>query len=112
MKDQQHGVIDLGVAGNLQESLKCFDLPTELVVIRHMYDILPMPDQVIKLINKWGSNSDKANYGTMLQFCNRNKAKFDWDNDDIEKDKGLIEDETMDNPHPSLQAKIPGVELE
>ena len=48
----------------------------------------------------------------MLQFWNRNKAIFDWDIDNIEEDKDLIEDETRDNLHPSLQGKIPGSELE
>ena len=107
-----HGCISLGAARTLRGLLKCFDLLTGLVVGRRTFDVLPMPDRVVKLLNEWGSKSDKANYGTTLQFRNRNKVKFDWDNDELEEDEDLIEDEIRDNHHPSLPAEIPGVELE
>ena len=65
----------------------------------------------MKLVNKWGQKSDKANYGNTLKFRNRNKNKFDWDNHELEEDEGLIEDEPKDDPYCSLPAKSPGVEL-
>ena len=71
-----------------------------------------MPDRVVKLVNEWGHKSNKANYGDTLKFQNRNKNKFDWGNNELEEDEGLIEDEHKDNPYPSLPAEIPGVELD
>ena len=44
MKDRTHGCIALGALGNLQGSLKCFDLLTGQVVLRRTFTVLPMPD--------------------------------------------------------------------
>ncbi len=65
------------MVGNIQGSLKLFDLLTGLVVVRHTYNKLPMSDHIVKILNNWRGKSDKANYGNMLQFRNINKAKFD-----------------------------------
>jgi hypothetical protein len=43
-----------------------------------------------------------------LQFLNRHREKYDWDNDKMEIDEGLGGDEA----HPDLPAEIPGVPLE
>ena len=44
---------------------------------------VPMPDQVKKLVNKWGSQSGGKAYDSQVEFLNRTKDKFEWDNDDI-----------------------------
>jgi hypothetical protein len=43
-----------------------------------------------------------------LELLNRHKEKYDWDNEEVEIDKGLVEEE----PHPDLLAELPGVRLE
>jgi hypothetical protein len=39
---------------------------------------------------------------------NRHKEKYDWDNDEVAEEEGMLEDE----PYPELAAEIPGIELE
>ena len=39
---------------------------------------------------------------------NRHKEKYDWDNDEVAEEEGMIEDD----PYPELTAEIPGIELE
>ncbi len=53
MEDRRHGCISVGLAGNNQGLLKCLHLLTGLVLIRNMYDVLPMPDRFVKLPNEW-----------------------------------------------------------
>ena len=43
-----------------------------------------------------------------MELLNRHKEKYDWDNEELEIDKGLVEEE----PHPDLLAELPGVRLE
>ena len=95
---------------NLQGSVKCFDLLTGEVVVLWTIKVLPMPDSILKLINHWGKLSRSQQYGTKLESLDRNKANFDWDNDDLEENEGLVES----NPttHPGILAEIPGVAIE
>ena len=43
-----------------------------------------------------------------MELLNRHKEKYDWDNEELDIDKGLVEEE----PHPDLLAELPGVRLE
>ena len=43
-----------------------------------------------------------------MELLNCHKEKYDWDNEELEIDKGLVEEE----PHPDLLAELPGVRLE
>ncbi len=43
-----------------------------------------------------------------MELLNRHKEKYDWDNEELEIDKGLVEEE----PHPDLLAELPGERLE
>ena len=43
-----------------------------------------------------------------LEFLNRMKLQYDWDNDELEASEGLIEELA----HPDLPAQFPGIELE
>ena len=46
-----------------------------------------------------------------LQFLNRNKEKFDWDNDDLGNIKGLVVEDDQ-QAHPELTAGMSGIKLE
>ena len=51
-RDCTHACITLGPSGNIQGSVMCFDLLTDMVVICHTVTELPMPDWIIRLANK------------------------------------------------------------
>jgi hypothetical protein len=55
-----------------------------------------------------GKKSRQSRSADTLEFLNRHKEKYDWDNEELEIEEGLVEDE----PHPDLLAEIPGVILE
>ena len=82
-----HGCIALGPSGNLQGSVKCFDIKTGKVMIRRTFDTLPMPDRVLKLVNIWGKNSKNKAHKNKLEFLDRMGEKFDWDNKDLDDTK-------------------------
>ena len=69
-----------------------------------------MPDSILKLVNCQGKSSRSQQYGTKLEFLDRNKAKFDWDNGDLEEDEGLVESYRV--THPGIIAEIPGMAIE
>ena len=48
-----------------------------------------------------------------LEFLNRMKSKYDWDNDDtVDNEEGLIEPEPTHTRHHGILAEIPGVDIE
>ena len=47
-----------------------------------------------------------------MEFLDRKKAKFDWDNEEIEEDEGLVEPHPNPATHPGILAEIPGVMME
>jgi hypothetical protein len=57
LKDRTYSCIALGPTGNIQGSMKCFDLKTGRVVKRRTITVLPMPDRIIKQVQKWGKKS-------------------------------------------------------
>jgi len=111
MDERTHSCIALGPAGNLQGSLKCFDLLTGKLVIRRTFKCLPIPDRIIKLVNLWGKTSRSKQFGNTLEFRDRNKVKYDWDNEEIMESKALVEPPRT-VAHAGTLAEIPGVELE
>ena len=54
MSDRTHACIALGPSGNLQGSIKCFDLLTGQVVRRRSFTPMPLAANVLKLVNRWG----------------------------------------------------------
>jgi len=58
MAERTHSCLALGPSRNLHGSVKCFDLLTGKVVVRRTIKVLPMPDSILKLINRWGSLPD------------------------------------------------------
>ena len=67
--------------------------------------------RIIRLANSWGRQSRSKQFGKNLEFCDRKKLRYDWDNKEIEED-----DPHVGNPltavHPGILEEIPGVELE
>ena len=109
MMPRTHECIALGPAGNIQGSLKCFDIKTGKVVTRRSFTEFPMPDRVIKKVNHWGKTQKNLKYGRNVEFLNRSREQFSWENKELDEEVGLVEDEAV---HPEIPAEIPGVELE
>ena len=80
--------------------------------MRQTIKVLPMPEMLLRLANRWGKSSRSEQYGNKLEFLDRHKEKFDWDNEDIEDKEGLVEPDPDQDTHPGLLAEIPGVIME
>jgi hypothetical protein len=70
-----HKGIALGPTGILQGSVKFYCLNTGRVLKRHLFTAMPMPQRIIKRVNKI---SGLERQGRNLCFLNRNKEEFDW----------------------------------
>ena len=70
LKDRTHSCIALGPTGNIQGSMKCFDLKTGRVVKCCTITVLPMPDRIIKQVQKWGKKSKQQRSKNKLDFLN------------------------------------------
>ena len=69
-----------------------------------------MPNRVIIKVNNLGRRSKRERYGRKLEFLNRKKEKFDWDNMELEDNNMvLLEDDVA---HPTITDEMPGIELE
>ena len=113
MKDRTHSCLSLGPSGNLQGSLKCFDILTGKVATRRTIKVLLMPDRFLKTLNMWGLTSRTTFFEDKLEFLNRIKSKYDWDNDDIVDDEeGLVDPEPTHTRHHGILSEIPRVDLE
>ena len=111
-KPRTHGCIELGPHGNWQGPLKYFDLESGKVVIRIIVKVIPMPDRIVKQVNAWGLNTRRdISKMELLEFLDRNKLEFDWENEDLH-DNNFIEEGQLKLLHLYILAKIPGVELE
>ena len=81
--ERTHACLALGPSGNLQGSVKCFDLLTGKVIIRRTIKVLPIPGRIVKLANAWGKTSKSKEFRNTLEFRNRKNAKYDWDNEEF-----------------------------
>ena len=96
MTEGTQSCIALGPAGNEQGSVKCLGLITGKLLIRRSLKVLPFPERIIKWVNRMGRTSRSEQFGNKLEFRNRKKAKYDWDNEQIEEE-----------PISSLNQKVP-----
>jgi hypothetical protein len=111
LKQRTYPCIVLGPTGNFQGSVKCFNLETKQVIKRRTVTELPMPDRVIRrVINLGKKKAKQTRTSKKLQFLNRHKESFDWDNDDLDGDEVLVEPPPC--PTNALPAELPGVLLE
>jgi hypothetical protein len=69
-----------------------------------------MLNPAISVINNPGKRHAKEDAKHSLVFLNRKKQLYDWDNDDLKDDKGLV-DPDPDN-HQGIPAKFPSIDLE
>jgi hypothetical protein len=67
-----------------------------------------MPECVIKRVIKMGKKSRQSRSAHTFEFLNRHKEKYDWDNEELEIEEGLVEEDS----YPDLLAEISGVRLE
>ena len=56
-EERTHSYIALGPPGDIQDSLKCFDLETGKAVIRRRVVQLPLPNRMLKEANAWGKKT-------------------------------------------------------
>ena len=91
--------------------MKCFDLLTGKLAIRRTVKVVPYPDRIIRLANSWGKQSRSKQFGNKLEFLDRNKVRYDWDNEEIEEEEALVEPPRT-AAHPGILAEIPGVVME
>ncbi len=68
MPNRTHPCISLGPSGNMQGSLKCFDLLTREVVICRNFKEFPYTHRYITLANSWGKSSCAREYGNKLKL--------------------------------------------
>ena len=100
--------IYLGPTTNIQGTKKVFDLKTGVVKKPRTVTRFPCPDRVITLVDTWGRRYQKEERKNKLEFLNRKKLQFDWDNDDLDQPVPLVENSV----HVGTPAQIPGIELE
>jgi hypothetical protein len=69
---------------------------------------LPMPDWVIAVVKDLGRRHQKEDKKQDLTFLNQKKQLYNWDNDNLKDNEGLVESNI---PHPNLPTKFPGINL-
>ena len=87
MKPRTEPCIALGWSRNEQGSIVCFQVRNAKLVQCCTFEPLPMPDLIIRAMNAWGKLSAKAKCKAsmkQLEFLNRNKEKFSWDNEELD----------------------------
>ena len=70
-----------------------------------------MPNRVIRRMNWWGKKSKQIQYGRKLEFLNRRKQSYDWENDENDPLEALEEAEEQ-KVHDDVPAELPGIPLE
>ena len=81
------------------------------MIFRRTITRLPMPTSMIKVINNWVKSQKNADFNNLLEFWDRLKQKYDWENDDLDITKGKVESESV-SQHMHIFAEIPGVRIE
>ena len=81
-------------------------------MVRRSFKVLPMPDRVVRLANRWGETSRvTARHGTGVDFVNHVGKPYDWANESLDVDRDSLA-QPSSTAYPSIPAEIPGVELE
>jgi hypothetical protein len=99
--------ICLGPTGNFQGTFKFFNLDTLTIIKRKKFTEFPMPDPVIKKLERLGKRDKHTG---RLTFADRHNVTFDWDKEC--KQSPLIDDnapEPASLPFPDNPAEMPGI---
>ena len=83
MMPKTFACIALGPSGNLQVSQKVFDIYTKMILKLRSIKEFTVPDRVVRQMNYLGK-SPRATFWKKLKISYRTKAKYDWDNDELE----------------------------
>ena len=69
-----------------------------------------MPQAIITTVHNWAKRSAREEHLGKMVFFNRNKEKYDWDNEDLSD----VVDLSEDNPtlHNDIPVELAGVDLE
>ena len=87
----------VGPTGNLQGTHKFLSLDTGKKVKHQGFTVMPMPDSVIKKVERYADNVAMAGE---FAFANRNGVLFEWNNVIDENPEHIIEHEVY--PYPAL----------
>jgi hypothetical protein len=110
MKGCTHGCVSSGPSGNSQDSQHCFNLETGSVDLHRSIKVLPMLDSVTRIINNWGKSQKNAVFKNKLEFWDRLKQKYDWENEDLDIGNDKIEEKLV-RQFTHLPTEIPGVHM-
>ena len=83
-----------------------FDLKTDVMKNLRSATAFHMPERVVELVNVCGNRHHREDKSIQSEFLDWHKQDFDWDNDDLNDKNGPVE-----NTHPEIPPKIPGIEL-
>ena len=54
-----------------------------------------MPTSIIQVINNWGKSQKNTNFTNKLEFWDRLKQRYDWENDDLDVTEGKVDSERV-----------------
>jgi hypothetical protein len=97
----------LGPTGNLQGTYKFFNLETGKKIKRRQFTSYPMPDSVIKKVEKFAKPNVVPG---AFDFADRSGILFEWNDKLNDSPEGLIEEDVV--LYPSIVAEFPGVTLD
>ena len=75
---------------------------------RRIVKVVPYPDRVIKRVNGLGKTPRGEKYSDGLEFLNRHKQRFDWENEELNEKISEVEEPI----YPDILAEVPGLVLE
>ena len=98
--------IALGTTGNMQGSLRVFDLNSGKVLVRCTAKEMPFPSRVLKRVNDWGRLHGSA-HGQKLVILNRKRLPISTTDDEVGKSPL-----TSNKVHPDILYEFPGITTE
>ncbi len=86
-----------------------FDIRTGAIKKCRSLINLQMPRSIIKVVHDWAKRSLRDEYCIKVEFLNRVKSRYNWDNPELDVAEDLVEDNP---PLPSGPApELPGIDL-
>ena len=69
-----------------------------------------MPGSVIMVINDWGKSQKNADFKNKLEYWDRLKQKYSWENEDLDLGDGKVVEELV-SQFTHIPAEIPGARM-